>query len=390
MAKGRRLFTLMTALVSSLCFALPTSSSSSFISSPAFFTSTTLRAEAAAAAPRSPRIGATKILATSSSPFSDSAKSHDDDVGIKCAADVLAVLGGKEAAASLNASRAHQLLSDMRFLAPLQGSSLPTQHLIQSITEIHESGSKASLKSGGMELLKQGNHNNMQRLIRSPPSAVAELAKVAVEWAGEPEAVLAKLSPTIYPVPDVEGTAADQCQLAKNTSARRFAAEEINKYMAFLFEAIHVLGPSAGFNVSLSRYDLFHGHMFTAYNTGRLGILFHSREYPEFDKTNFPINLGYCQRGSDVPYDASMNLRNILWLAPMPACNGHQCSNKWLAPGALVILDAHPGGVYYKELVPEWVDVVRTIYEGDFGQVFIDVNYFNVANAAPEARIFLC
>ena len=32
--------------------------------------------------------------------------------------------------------------------------------------------------------------------------------------------------------------------------------------------------------------------------------------------------------------------------------------------GSLTVLDAHPDGIIYRELVPEYVDVVRTIYEG--------------------------
>ena len=40
---------------------------------------------------------------------------------------------------------------------------------------------------------------------------------------------------------------------------------------------------------------------------------------------------------------------------------------RWLAmsnTGSLLVLDAHPDGIIYRELVPEYVDVVRTIYEG--------------------------
>lgn len=35
--------------------------------------------------------------------------------------------------------------------------------------------------------------------------------------------------------------------------------------------------------------------------------------------------------GSDVTYDDSMNLRNILWLAPLPS----NSSPDWLAPGII-------------------------------------------------------
>jgi hypothetical protein len=113
-------------------------------------------------------------------------------------------------------------------------------------------------------------------------------------------------------------------------------------------------------NVSLSRYDLFHGHLFLASESGRLGILFHAKEYPAYDKKVFPYNMGYCQRGSDVKYNDSMNLRNILWLAPLPS----NSSPDWVAPGVLVVLDAHPDGIIYRDLIPDYVKFVRTIYEG--------------------------
>jgi hypothetical protein len=36
--------------------------------------------------------------------------------------------------------------------------------------------------------------------------------------------------------------------------------------------------------------------------------------------------------GSNVPYDDSMNLRNILWLAPFPSNQ----TRAWLAPGSVI------------------------------------------------------
>ncbi|KAH9299123.1 hypothetical protein KI387_030805, partial [Taxus chinensis] len=53
---------------------------------------------------------------------------------------------------------------------------------------------------------------------------------------------------------------------------------------------------------------------------------FHAKEYPAYKKETFPVNLGYFQTG------------------------------------ALVVLDAHPGGIIYKDLVGQWVQDCRTIY----------------------------
>eukprot|EP01018_Ginkgo_biloba_P035642 Gb_29806 [translate_table: standard] len=85
-----------------------------------------------------------------------------------------------------------------------------------------------------------------------------------------------------------------------------------------------------------------------------------------------------------------MNLRNILWLAPMPDCSNITCVSKWLAPGVLVVLDAHPKGIIYNDLVGEWVQDVRTIYEDDFGDAIVDVNYLNVETNSSENKIFIC
>lgn len=133
--------------------------------------------------------------------------------------------------------------------------------------------------------------------------------------------MLNSLSGDLHPVPDVEGAGEQRCQLTKCTYGHRFKKKELNQYMAFLFEAIAALAPSVGFNVTLNRFDLFHGHLFLAGNTGRLGILFHAREYPAFNEEKFPVHLGYCQVGSSLVYDESVNFRNILWLAPMPDYN---------------------------------------------------------------------
>lgn len=141
-------------------------------------------------------------------------------------------------------------------------------------------------------------------------------------------------------------------------------------------------------NVSLSRYDFFHGHLFLAKDSGRVGILFHAKEYPAYDKQVFPYNMGYCQVGSDVAYDEDlMNLRNILWLAPIPGND----DSSWVAPGVLVVLDAYPGGIIYRDLIPEYVDAVRTLYEDDFGKTVVNVNYLNVGGVeAPEFELFIC
>ncbi|RLM84422.1 uncharacterized protein C2845_PM04G33560 [Panicum miliaceum] len=183
-----------------------------------------------------------------------------------------------------------------------------------------------------------------------------ELARLAVDSGGDPGAIQRALDPTMLPVPYVEASQENRCELTRTPYGRRFANEfgqfvdmfypvcVINRrsVRAYVFELIVARGPSVGLNVSLSRYDLFHGQLFLASKTGRLGILrFHAKEYPAFDKVLFPNSLGYCQA------------------APLPS-NG---TRTWLAPGVLAVLDAHPGGIIYQDMIPDYIQVVRTVYE---------------------------
>lgn len=311
-------------------------------------------------------------LAFQSLPLASASPHHVAQQPLTTASSLLSLFGGPSQASSVNPALARQLLSCLHFLVPprLQAwdCALP----------------RAAFPK------KRLSKHAVADLIHRPPRAVAELARRAVEWGGDVSVVLKSLSDEAYLVPDVEGASEQQCQLAKNVYAHRFQNKELNQYMAFLFETVAALAPSAGFNVTLNRFDLFHGHMFLAANTGRMGILFHAREYPAFMEETFPIHLGYCQVGSPVLYDESMNLRNILWLAPMPDCSDANGAMKWLAPGSLLVLDARPDGIIYKELVPDYVNTVRTIYEDDFGAVVADVNYFSLLNDKPEDRIFIC
>lgn len=141
-----------------------------------------------------------------------------------------------------------------------------------------------------------------------------------------------------YRVPDVEGCIAARCQLATRSSARRFGCKALNSFVAALFEAlpraVEVAGlpevsppppsfppslwqptlPSPSMKVRLSRFDCFHSHLFYSSTHGQLGMLFHAKEYPAYHAATFPIDLGYCQRGSPLNCsERGMDWRNIIW-----------------------------------------------------------------------------
>jgi hypothetical protein len=81
-------------------------------------------------------------------------------------------------------------------------------------------------------------------------------------------------------------------------------------------------GRSCGFAPpSLSRHDLFHGHLFLSRRCGGVGLLFHAVEYPKYDPWEFPLNLGYCQADSPIPYnERAMDLRNIIFFEVRGPC----------------------------------------------------------------------
>ncbi|XP_051147246.1 uncharacterized protein LOC127262558 [Andrographis paniculata] len=283
--------------------------------------------------------------------------------------DLLAVLGPPHQAKSVDSQVARELWSCFKFLAPFD-EVLPTRRVLCSNSIVGSS--------------RRGREAD--ELILSPPNSVLELARIAVDSGADPGAIQRALDPTIIPVPDIEGSNEDKCQLTRTPYGRLFADEGLNSYLELLFEIIVERGPSVGLNVSLSRFDLFHGHLFIEKMSGRLGILFHAKEYPAYDKKCFPFNMGYCQVGSNVAYDDSMNLRNILWLAPLPS----NSTDTWLAPGVLVVLDAHPEGIIYRDLIPDYVKYARTLYEEDLGELVFDVNYLNKGGEGPKFQIFIC
>ncbi|XP_042516667.1 uncharacterized protein LOC122090958 [Macadamia integrifolia] len=322
-----------------------------------------------------------------SCPISASSSSSSSFTPKASASDILLLLGSTEQASTVSPREAQELKSCFKFLVPFH--PVPAEKEFgtawyrgRNVLSTEEDNKRKLTR----KFISGSNRRHENELVWWPPESVMELARIAVDSGGDPAAIQRILDPTPLPVPDVEGSTKEQCELTRTPYGRRFINEELNSYLAFLFEVIVARGPSVGLTVSLNRYDFFHGHVFVAADSGRLGILFHAKEYPAYEKEVFPYTMGFCQIGSNVRYDDSMNLRNILWLAPLPS----NSAKAWLAPGVLVVLDAYPGGVVYEDIIPDYVKFARTIYEDDFGDVVVDVNYLNIGEGTADYKIFIC
>jgi hypothetical protein len=101
----------------------------------------------------------------------------------------------------------------------------------------------------------------------------------------------------------------------RRCAALRRAPLQVAHHFAQLFHCVAAGTAAAGLPpVRLSRWDLFHGHLFACHQRGALGVLFHCREYPAFDEAAFPYSLGFCQAGSELRYEAAaQDWRNVLW-----------------------------------------------------------------------------
>ncbi|KAF5827818.1 hypothetical protein DUNSADRAFT_18689 [Dunaliella salina] len=213
---------------------------------------------------------------------------------------------------------------------------------------------------------KYGMHPVTKFPVPPPPKAWAEIEaiishKVTMRGMSARDALLPHLTPPIHAVPSTFGPQGDRCQLAPSPMGARFCAPELNTFIAKLFESVAAAAALQSDlpEVELSRYDLFHAHMFLAEcfprDDGRslstnanldptpasdparigssvnastdanidpthrsrgshalteaaggkehnlvtrelgLGLLFHCKEYPAFDEADFPYNLGFCQ-----------------------------------------------------------------------------------------------
>lgn len=94
---------------------------------------------------------------------------------------------------------------------------------------------------------------------------------------------------------------------------RRFKNKKLNRMVADAFEHIAILFP----DISLSPFDLHHGHIVFNKSLQTHIVLFHANEYPRHDEVHFPAHLGRIQQHpkNDLVYTPeSFCWRNVVWI----------------------------------------------------------------------------
>lgn len=200
-----------------------------------------------------------------------------------------------------------------------------------------------------------GDGVRVARVVRGPP-VCEEVGRVLGDVVGRVErgeaaldGVLAGYAHAVDPI--------GRCNVFPGGRAvRRVTNRAVEVFFRALFEA-------AGFacGSKLSRFDLFHAHLFYNRTEGVLGMLFHAKEYPAFDECAFPYELGFCQTGSDVKLmrPGDMKTRSAVWFFGEEGVG-------------LVESDRLPFG---------------TIYESELGDVLADLFYFEARFSPPGNRL---
>jgi len=209
-----------------------------------------------------------------------------------------------------------------------------------------------------------------------PPRAWLALQASARSGGAAKAKVHQALAPRAYPVPHFGTTAACRCRITGTSHARRFRSKELNRFLSRLFERLPPAAACAGLPhaPTLSRWDLHHAHLFYAHGHPSPGLLFHAREYPAPCPNLFPVDLGFCQRGSPLAFDpGAQALRNVLWLGGRAAC-----------------LDVGTRSELGAALLMDGLHEARTVLEADFGPPLADVFYLAELHARkPEHRVFV-
>jgi len=222
-----------------------------------------------------------------------------------------------------------------------------------------------------------------------PPTAwvAAERAAGIVGPRAAVSGLLGEEEVAVAPVRVGGGGGPPLCHLAPRPTGFRFKDPAVSSYLNALFRSLPVARRDASLPpVELSRWDLFHAHLFwapAAANAakqlrsqqrcpGHFGLLFHCYEYPAASP-GFEHDLGWCQAGSPLHYDpAAADMRNIVMVG-----------------GSVASLGCAPGGALGQGLVWPELREVRTLVEDDLGVwAGVDVTFLEEGRARDSVLAF--
>ncbi|KAK6334225.1 hypothetical protein TWF730_003440 [Orbilia blumenaviensis] len=151
-----------------------------------------------------------------------------------------------------------------------------------------------------------------------------------------------------------------RCQLGKDTD-RVVPFYTSNALGAYFENIFHMIPAWTNNEISLSRFDLFHGHLFANPITKAVGVVFHSKEYPAQNDDTFPFNLGFCQINSDTVFsERTMRKRNLIWVIDAADRTSLWWIDMAIQTGNSAIDSILGGEPFY------------TLYESNFGHVIAD------------------
>lgn len=156
-----------------------------------------------------------------------------------------------------------------------------------------------------------------------------------------------------------------------NAGVWHFNSEGLNKHFSDLFTTIARSSKQLGYKVNLTKYDLFHGHMF-AIKAGAIvsdvGILFHAEEYPR------DLKLGYPEAEAHSPFSTSAwayPYRDFIWLA---------------STGIIYDLNSYSEEIYPKYFLPDGLDPSDPMMQ-EVMQQYLKARTFMLEDLQPKVEV---
>jgi len=165
----------------------------------------------------------------------------------------------------------------------------------------------------------------------------------------------------------------------------RFNDDEFNYLIINLFQTISLSEKSLGFPVKLSKYDLFHGHIFAIHTSeaalADIGILFHAKEYPG------DLNLGNPESEKNSPFTSKspeFAYRNFIWLASTGLIYDIDSNSRAIYPTYFLPDGMNRSEPSMKEIVKLYLQARTFVLENldPYVESLGDVNYF-IVNGKP-------